>query len=114
MGDEVPIINRITTVVEPLKPFLSWADSLDDHGPRIESLSREQRTSVYLIEDDDGERALRRHWAWIFEEKLHAWHRDPRAWPRRRTYRMFREWFDVRLVHLVFDLADAPVLHEEF
>lgn len=65
-------------------------------------------------ENEDGERSLRRKWEWILEEKLHSWHRDSQAWPQKRTYRLFREWFDVRLVSLVFDLADEPLFHEEF
>ena len=37
----------------------------------------------------------------------------PETWPRKRTYAMFLAWFDVRIVDLVFDLADAPLSQEE-
>ena len=115
MSDRVPTINRIATVVVPKEPYFAWARALDDDEPTIDSLSSQALTSVYLIdEDDDAERSLRRNWDWIFEEKLFAWHRDRQDWPRKRTYRIFREWFDVRLVGLVFDLSDEPLVHEEF
>ncbi len=45
---------------------------------------------------------------------MYSWHRDRQAWPRKRTYRIFREWFDVRLIELVFDLSGEPLVHEEF
>ena len=110
-----PTINRIATVVKPKEPYLVWARALDDDDPSIDSVSPAGLTSVYLIEEEeDAERALRRHWDWIFEEKLCSWHRDRQAWPRKRSYRVFREWFDVWLVDLVFDLAASPIVHEEF
>ena len=115
MSDSVPIINRSATIVEPKEPYLAWARGLDDDDPGIDAMSREKLTSVYLIEETmDAERVLRRHWDWIFEEKLFSWHRDRQAWPPKRTYKVFRDWFDVRLVDLVFDLADAPIVHEDF
>ena len=114
MNDDVPVINRVAAVVDPKEPYLAWARALDDDEPTIDSLSREQLTSVYLIEelDDDetGERALRRHWPWIFEEKLMAWCRASKDWPRKRTYKMFRQWLDVRLIDLLYDLSDDPLL----
>ena len=114
MSDKVPIINRIAAVVQPKESYLAWARALDDDDPSIDAVSRENLTSVYLIEEkEDDERVLRKHWAWIFEENLHSWHRDRQAWPRRRTYQVFCEWFDVRLVRLVFDLVDGPIVHEE-
>jgi len=95
MNDEVPIINRVAVVVEPTEPYFTWARSLDDDEPTIDSLSREQLTSVYLIDeldgDETGERVLRRYWPWIFEEKLMSWHRVSKDWPRKRTYKVFRQ-----------------------
>ena len=115
MNDRVPIINRVAVVVEPREPFCAWARALDDDEPSIDSLSSEALTSVYLVDEaEDAEQSLKQDWDWIFQEKLHAWHRESKAWPRKRTYRIFREWFDVRLVDLVFDLSNEPLLQEEF
>jgi hypothetical protein len=41
-----------------------------------------------------------------------SWHRREPDWPRRRTDKMFRESFDVRLIHLIFDLADEPLIYD--
>jgi hypothetical protein len=110
-----PIINRTAVIVEVKEPYMQWADALDDGGPRARDHPRRNLVSVYLIEEEeDPEDALKRHWDWIFEEKLVSWHRVPEDWPQQRTNKMFHEWFDVRLVELVFDLADAPMIHEEF
>ncbi|HCS52864.1 hypothetical protein [Rubinisphaera sp.] len=71
-------------------------------------------TSVYLIEyDDEVERPLKRHWKWMFERKLNSWWREPKQWPRKRSYSMFREWFVVRIVDLVLDLVDGSLYHDD-
>ena len=117
MSDSVPVINRTATIIEPKEAYLEWARKLDDDEPIIDTMSRQQLTSVYLVEETmdptDIKRSLRRHWDWIFEEKLHAWHRDPRAWPQRRTFKLFQKWFDIRLIDLVYDMADGPLSQEE-
>ena len=70
---------------------------------------------MFLIECAEAQESiLRRHFARIFEEKLNAWHRLPADWPQKRTYEMFRQWFHVRLVDLVVDLEERPIVQDEF
>ena len=108
-------INRVAVVVEPKEPYYAWARQLEDDGPSIDDLAPEDRCSVFLIEWAEApESTLRRHFARIFEEKLNAWHRLPADWPQKRTYKMFRQWFHVRLVDLVLDLEEGPLLQDEF
>ena len=110
-SNQVPTVDRFAAVVEPKEPYFTWARGLDDSEPSIDSLSREDLTSVYIIDDLDetGEVALQMHWTWIFSEKLMAWHRLEQDWPHARSYEMFREWFDVRLLSLVWDLCEEPL-----
>jgi hypothetical protein len=35
-------------------------------------------------------------------------------WPQKRTYKTFRECFHIRLVYLVLDLEDAPIVQHRF
>ena len=115
MNQSVPTVNRIAVVVEPKEPYYAWDRALDDDGPSIDSMSRESMTSVYLIDEaENAEKSLRRNWSWIFEEKLFSWHRDREGWPKKRTYKCFRDWFEVRLIDLVFDLSESPLLQEDF
>lgn len=113
----VPTVNRTAVFVIPRQRYYDWANALDDDGPRIDDLPRADRASVYLIEPltdpPNQKRALRDHWSWMFEEKLHNWHRLPEDWPSHRTYEMFLEWFEVYLVEPVFDVADMPLWQED-
>ena len=115
MSDEVSVINRAAAVVTPREPYLAWARCLDDEdGSQVDELLPEELTSVYLIEEaEEIEHSLRRHWETIFDEILSSWCADQKLWPHRRTFAMFQEWFDTRLIDLVFDLADIPLIHED-
>lgn len=109
------MINRIAAVVTPREPYLSWARSLYEEGaPQIDDVPAEDLTTVFLLEEmEDIDRLLRRHWEWIFEEILSSWCADQKLWPRKRTFAMFQQWLETRLVDLVFDLASTPIIHED-
>jgi len=108
-------INRVAVVVEPNEPYYVWARQLDEDVPSIDDMAPEDLCSVFLIERTEvPEPILRRHFDRIFEEKLDAWHRLPDDWPQQRTYRMFRQWFHVRLVDQVLDLEVGPIVQDAF
>ena len=49
-----------------------------------------------------------KHFAYFFEDWLEGWCTDPSMWPKRRTRRMFRDWFDVRIHTMVEDTVEGP------
>ena len=69
--------------------------------------------TVYLIEekgsDAETEAWLKKNFDRVFTKELEAWYADEDAWPKKRTYQMFREWFDVSFQSMVYDLEDFPV-----
>jgi hypothetical protein len=108
-------INRAAIVVRPKGPFYAWAESLEGGRP-AEMPSADELSSVYLADADEGdapEDVVRRNYAAIIEEQLDGWHRNPDDWPTKRTYAMFEQWFEARVVDLVFDLGDGPIAHDE-
>ena len=100
-------VNRYALIVTRRKPYADWANRFDDDGPRFDL--EDQSPTVYLITEPEGpmdvDRVLTRQWRPIFEEELSAWMRDPEVWPRRRTFRLFREWFEVACADLALDLS---------
>ena|ERR1051326_8520812 len=100
-------VNRVAIVVRPKEPFFDWLRAVEPEAP-IDGLGSDEPGTVYLAkvgEIFDAERVVRRHFQAIFEAELDAWYRDPKTWPRRRSYAMFRKWFEVRLMETVFDLG---------
>lgn len=107
-------VDRVAMIVRPKEPYFAWARSLEG-GSDIDEMPSNDFGTVYLVEVSDAyqpERVLRGHFSMIFKEQLESWHRDEATWPSRRTFWMFREWFDVQLIGLVFDLGKQPLIRE--
>jgi hypothetical protein len=108
------MLNRGGMIVRPKQPYLDWAAQLDDSGlvpdPRGEQ-------TVYLIpqfeNDDEAAAILQDIYAEVFERELDGWHTDESAWPRNRTFAMFKEWFDVELHSVVEDLCGDEIEDDE-
>ena len=88
------MVNRATLIVRPAKPFQDWAIGLDDSGL---VLSPDDEQTVYLVpefeDDDERDAVLEAVYAEVFERQFFDWHSVEKAWPQKRTLRMFREWF---------------------
>ncbi|WP_345552477.1 hypothetical protein [Microbulbifer aestuariivivens] len=69
----------------------------------------EGERTVYLIpEYDDDLQAmeiLSSCFDVIFEAELNGWHTDENAWPKNRTFKMFRDWFSLEFHSMVTDLC---------
>ena len=111
------VVNRAVAVVRACEPYAAWANSIDARLPRFDVLRHRADPVVYLLPvveiEADSETHLRRFWRSIFLEELAAWHEDEAVWPRRLSYAMFREWFDIEILSLVTDLCSWPLEVEE-
>lgn len=110
-------LNRSAILVIPKQPYADWANALDDDGPRFAISEANDDFTVFLGPDfdtvDEIEAFVNKHFAFFFEHSLFGWSTDETQWPQRRTRRMFREWFDVRIHTMVEDTVDAPYVLED-
>ena len=108
------MLNRAALIIRPKQPFLDWVASLDDSG-LVPDVTGEQ--PVYLIpefeSDDEGQEVLRQVYAEIFERELDGWHTDPSAWPQKRDFKIFQQWFSVELHSVVEDLMGDALIDDE-
>jgi hypothetical protein len=108
------MLNRAALIVRPKQPFLDWAAGLDDSGlvPDVDG-----EKTVYLIpefeSDEEGLRVLKRVYAEIFERELDGWHTDPSAWPQKRDFKTFQQWFSIELHSVVGDVVDDALIDDE-
>lgn len=102
------VINRHAVVVKPRQPLLDWINAL---YPDLREDGSE--TSVYLIKSqfsrEDAEKWLKRHFNKIFENELIGRHTDENDWPQKKTYKVFKEWFDIEIHEQVVDMEDEPI-----
>lgn len=100
-------INRFAIVIKPLKPFADWLINLypEDEYPEF------MESNIYLVNDeiDDLEAWLKKKFDKFFMFELEDWHPDKKEWPQKRTYKMFKQWFQVELSTMVYDIEKQPV-----
>ena len=61
----------------------------------------------------DAARFVDKHFSLFFEEWLEDWCTDESLWPRRRSRKMFRDWFEVRVFEIVHDAIALPLEVED-
>jgi hypothetical protein len=104
-------INRGAIVVKANQAYVDWANSCDD-DPTKTSLDDVRRDSnIYLVpcweDDDEFERVLRRVFRKIFDHELAGWTSDESVWPNRRSYKTFRQWFEIEGHSMVLEFGDG-------
>ena len=108
------MLNRAALIVRPKQPFLDWAASRDDSG--LAQAVADEPTGYLIPEfesDEDGRLVLKHVYAEIFERELDGWHTDPAAWPQKRDFKTFQEWFSIDLHAVVEDLMDDVLVDDD-
>jgi hypothetical protein len=102
-------IDRNAILVKPKQPFLDWIQKIYPKEPQPEL----EEHNIYLIREMDSIEAtqkwLARHFDEIFVNELNDWHTDEKAWPDKRSFRVFGEWFEIEIHSMVLDLEETPV-----
>ena len=104
-----PIVNRVVILIKPKKPFIDWAKYVDTEDELTDEHIEEvfDGYSAYLLkdaeDDDEFEKIIRKEYSKIFENELAGWSQDESEWPQKRSYKVFKEWFEIITSLMVFD-----------
>lgn len=115
--EEIPYyfkaINRLGFVVKPQKPFFDW---LKYFYPEMDFSSPIKDYNFYLIREmDSNEEAmewLEDNFDQIFSNELLDWNTNESIWPQNRTWKVFKEWFDVDICSMILDMEDDEIEKE--
>jgi hypothetical protein len=112
-GHRPRTINRAALIVRPKQPYVDWANSVDDDGPRVILQEVRNDPSIYLVEtidfQEDLDLLVDDTWEWIFREQLNGWMRDADLWPEGLTREMFLEWFDCEVSTMIWDMLKSKI-----
>ncbi|MGS2739023.1 hypothetical protein [Sinomicrobium sp. M5D2P17] len=102
-------IDRYAVVIKPQQPFLDWINSFISEG-KVEQI---EEAHIYLIDDtiEDLSQWLKKRFDTLFVMELNYWH-PKRYWPKKRTYKIFRQWFRVDVSAMIYDMERIPILKE--
>jgi hypothetical protein len=114
----VELINRVALIVRPKRRFAEWVNSLDrEQGPPSFDLDSERNNpTIYLVstngpEIPDLSELVDTYGLEIFEAQLEGWWRDEARWPVNRNPHIFRDWFDVTLSDLAWDMDETEPIY---
>ena len=104
-------INRSAVILKPLQPFLDWLNHLypDDE------MDDGNEVNIYLVSEeiDDVDVWLKKKFDTFFMMELNDWHTNKKEWPQRRNYKMFKQWFNIEISTMIYDLEKKPVFKSE-
>ena len=112
------LVNRVALVVTPKRRYAEWTRSVAPETQRLEAEQLKSMATLFVVEalDDqpDIQGLIDEHYEEIFENMLETFTSDESLWPPNRNPHVFRDWFDVILQDLLFDLSpDAPWLEAD-
>jgi hypothetical protein len=113
-------INRHLIILMPKQPVLDWIKRVDPNPPNLTLDQLRLEQNAFLISDDldgqqDAEKWVQRRWQMFFEGFLAEWYTVESWWPQKRTFKMFKDWFDVQYHSMVWDMAaKEPITYEDW
>lgn len=111
-------INRHLIILMPKQPVLDWIKRVDPNPPNLTLEQLRQEQNAFLVPDsldgqEDAEKWVKRSWQMFFEGFLSEWYTVESWWPQKRTYKMFKDWFEVQYHSMVWDLAASESVSYE-
>ena len=111
-------LNRTVVLLGPKQPFLDWLNDVDPDDEPLTVEDVRDDNEVFLIpqfnDNSDSEKWVEMRWSFLFEHMLMGWIDDEAMWPQDRTLDMFREWFDIEIHTMAWDLSDEPLFVEDW
>jgi hypothetical protein len=104
-------INRSAIVLKPLQPFFDWINALYPE----DKMTEVEESNTYLVnnEIEDVNTWLKKKYDKLFKMELDEWHSNKKEWPKNRNYKMFKQWFQVDISTMIYDLEKEPVSKSE-
>jgi hypothetical protein len=111
-----PMLNRSAVIVRPKEPFCDWLRAVDyDDAPEV--TLDQMGPTLYLVPDyedpADADKVLKKVCDEIFCRELEGWYTDVEVWPKDRSLKIFKQWFDVQHHEVVEDVGRGPIENDE-
>ncbi|MHC4385371.1 MAG: hypothetical protein ACYTEU_03490 [Planctomycetota bacterium] len=110
-------VNRAAVVIKPKQPFIDWLNSIPDENINFTLDQILEDNLIFLIPEhddpEDSKNYIRERFDQIFDWELFGWITTEELWPKKRTWKMFQEWFDIEINSEVFDLVNGEIEKEE-
>jgi len=117
-------LNRASVSLKPKRPLIDWLQKIDcglGKEPMGTLDPLDENGDIFLVPGDDvidsredAVKWVEKNWSDFFEFELGKWIIDDQLWPKNRTLKLFREWFDIEYHSMVWDLGSEPLSTEDW
>ncbi|MFC2131705.1 hypothetical protein ACFLSQ_09745 [Bacteroidota bacterium] len=95
---------RVGVAIKGKKVFYDWINRVDPEGITVV----DEPGNFYLLPhklemEEDIKKYLKKNFKFFFECELFDWYTDESLWPKRLTYKMFNEWFNIIICDVIHD-----------
>lgn len=110
--DQYPMVsNRCAVRIEPNKLFIDWLNYTFEGY--VDKSVNVLVATTYLIRDLEEnqllESWLKKNYHVIFDIQLNNYCTDESTWPKKRTYSVFKQWFNIGFSDMIIDLENGPI-----
>jgi hypothetical protein len=108
---DLPTGNRFAVTLVVTDAYHDWARSCFPDEEEAMPADALREPTVYLLPESDGDldRLVQQHYKPMLTQELVSWCTDETAWPEDLSYRTFRDFFQVHVTTMVFDLGTEPL-----
>ena len=118
-------LNRGLVTIRYKQPYIDWVRIAGDIPMALTLAQANDDGDSFLLPTyearndpvGDTEEAIKwveKRWRMFFEHLLESWILDEAEWPKKRSLKMFREWFDIEYKSIVWDMGTEPLIVEEW
>jgi hypothetical protein len=118
-------LNRGLVVLRYKQPYVDWVKTAGEAPIEITLEQANEDGDAFLLPTyesqidpvdgtEDAVKWIEKRWRMIFEHVLESWIIDEAEWPKKRSLKMFREWFDIEYKSIVWDMSSEPLIIEEW
>lgn len=118
-------LNRGLVTIRYKQPYIDWVRIAGDIPMALTLAQANDDGDSFLLPTyearsdpvGDTEEAIKwveKRWRMFFEHILGSWILNEAEWPKKRTLKMFREWFDIEYKSIVWDMGTEPLIIEEW
>lgn len=118
-------LNRGLVVLRYKQPYVDWVKTAGEAPIEITLEQANEDGDAFLLPTyesqldpvdgtEDAVKWIEKRWRMIFEHVLESWIIDEVEWPKKRSLKMFREWFDIEYKSIVWDMSSEPLIIEEW
>jgi hypothetical protein len=118
-------LNRALVVLRYKQPYIDWVKIAGQAPMDLTLEDVNDDNEAFLVPSfdcpvdpvdgtPDAVKWVEKRWRMFFDHILGTWIFDEAEWPKKRTLKMFREWFDVEYRSMVWDMGNEPLMIDEW